>query len=277
MDDYVLQLTLVSFDAKLADALQRDIQSISFVGPSQAKALAGSNARLFHVTTNGPSNSPVTPSHIGQLSPGVFSGNTYRNESLGFSFQFPAGWALADKNTQEKIVQAGHELAYDNDPAAAREHSVAEQCSKRLLWASKYPEGTKTDEINPLIAIVAFDSDCLPGVVLPTSLNDTEAIRHVGTEMSRALSGTPFLGKGQNSLKAFMLQNRLMFDLSSTFKVEVPNRKEPWDVFTSIIFTEENSYWVMWIFEDGSQSGLDGLRNDIKIAFAPAAAKAVQR
>ncbi|MGO9519223.1 MAG: hypothetical protein ACLPND_19490, partial [Candidatus Korobacteraceae bacterium] len=142
-------------------------------------------------------------------------------------------------------------------------------CSKALLWATKFPEGTKTDEINPLIAIIAFDSDCLPGVALPTSLNDTVAIRRVGTQISRSLAGTPFFGKGQNSLKAFILQNRLMLDLSSEFKVEAPNRKEPTNVFTSIIFTESNSYWVLWMFEGGSQSALDGLRENVKIAFAP--------
>ena len=276
-DDYVLQFTLVSFDVKLADALQRDIESISFVGTAEAKAVAGSNARLFPATPGGASTSRVIPTHIAQLSPGVMSGNTYRNETLGFSFQFPERWVLADKGTQESVMKSGHQLAWGNDSAAAGEHSVAEQCSKILLWATKYPEGTKTDEINPLIAIVAFDSDCMQGVAFPTSLNDTEAIRRVGTQISSTLSGTPFIGKGQNSLRAFALQNRLMVDLSSAFKVEVPNRREPWDVVTSIILTEDNSYWVACMFMDGSQSGLDHLRSDIKILFASSDIHAEQK
>ena len=131
------------------------------------------------------------------------------------------------------------------------------------------PEGTKTEEVNPLIAIIAFDSACLPGVHLPKSTDDTDAIRQVATQISRSLSGSPFIGKGQNRVRAFALQNRLMLDLSSTFKVDMPSRKQPFDVFTSVIFTEDNGYWVMWMFMNGSQSGLDGLRKDIKIAFAP--------
>ena len=273
---YVLTFLITSFDGKLAGHLQRDVERIKFFDPSKAAEVAGAGSRSYPPPLGQPVASP-TPSHIAQLSPGVVSGNTYRNETLGFSFQFPAGWALADKDTQEKIIQAGHQLADDNDLAAAREHSVVDQCSKRLLWANKYPEGTKTDEINPLIVIIAFDADCLPGVALPSSPNDTGAIRQLGTQIARTLSGTPFVGKGQNSLRTFTVQNRLMLDLSSAFEVEVPNRKEPWHAFTSIIFTKENSYWVFWIFEDGSQSGLDGLRNEIKVAFVLPAANAQQK
>lgn len=233
------------------------------------KVLAGNNARIFPVKTESTSSTLVSPTHIAQLTPGVVSGNTYTNDTLGFSFQFPAGWIVADKATQDKVVEAGHEFAYGNDPAAAREHEVAKECGRILLSTTQYPEGTKTDEVNPLVAIMAFDSDCLPGVHVPSSTTDREAIRQLGVQMSRSLSGTPFIGKGQNTLRAFMLQNRLMLDLSSEFKADVPKSKQPLDIYTSVIFTEDNNYWVAWMFMQSSQSGLDELRKNIKIAFAP--------
>jgi len=61
----------------------------------------------------------------------------------------------------------------------------------------------------------------------------------------------------------------MMVDLSSGFKVNVPTGKQPIDVFSSVIFTEDSNYWVMWLFMNGSQSGLDDLRKNIRIAFAP--------
>ena len=76
----------------------------------------------------------------------------------------------------------------------------------------------------------------------------------MGVKIARSLSGTPFFGKGQNEFGAFVLQNRMMLDLSSGFKVNVPTSKQLLDVFTSVIFTEVNNYWVMWLFRNGTQS-----------------------
>jgi hypothetical protein len=268
MSGYTLQFMCVSFDGQLTKELRHSIESITFVDPAQAKVLAGRDARLFPAKTEGVTTPTISATHIGQLKLGVVSGNTYTNDTLGFSFQFPSGWVVADKATQDKVVEAGHRVMYGNDSAAAREHEIAQECSRILLSATQYPEGTKTDEVNPLIAIMAFDSACLPGVHLPNSTSDGDAIRQLGVNITRSLSGTPFIGKGQNTIRAFMLQDRIMLDLSSGFKVNVPTREQPLDVFTSIIFTENNDYWVMWLFMIGSQSELDELRKNIGIAFA---------
>ncbi len=267
LNGYTLQFMVVSFDGKLAKELRQSIESINFIDPTQAKVLAGSSARLFPAKAKGVPTPTISATHIAQLSLGVVTGNMYKNDALGFSFQFPSAWFVADKATQDKVVEAGHQFAYGNDPAAAREHGIAKECGRILLSASQYPEGTRSDDVNPLIAIMAFDSDCLPGVHLPNSTSDIDAIRQLGVQIGRSLSGTPFLGDGQNKIRAFVLQNRVMVDLSSQFKVNVPTRKQPLDVFSSIIFTEDSNYWVMWLFMNGSQSGLDDLRRNIRLAF----------
>jgi hypothetical protein len=277
MRGYTLEFMVVSFDGKLAKELRQSIESITFVDPSQAKSLAGSSARLFPAKVEDTPSLTVSPTHIAQLRLGVVSDNTYTNDTLGFSFQFPAGWVVADKVAQDKVVEAGHQFAYGNDPAAAREHEIAQECGRILLSATQYPEGTKTDGVNPLVAIMAFDSACLPGVHLPTSTSDGDAIRQLGTQIIKSLSGTRFIGKGQNRIRAFTLLNRMMLDVSSGFKVNLPGKKEPLDVFSSLIFTEENDYWVMWLFMSGSQSGLDDLRKSIRIAFAPSVGAAEQK
>jgi len=277
MNGYTLQFIVLAFDAKRGDELLRSIESISFFDPAQARALAGSNARPFLAKPQGMTTPLPTATHIGQLNPGVVSGNTFTNDTLGFSFQFPAGWVLADKTTQENVMKAGHQFAWGNDPDAAREHEAFERCGRILLWATKYPEGTKMEEINPLIAIVAFDSACFPGVSLPKSTEDSDGIRQVAIQISRSLSGTPFFGKGKNSVRAFMAEKRVFLDLSSAFQLEAPTRKQPVDVFTSIISTQANDYWAMWMFMNGSQSGLEELRGDIRIAFAPSVSSTGQK
>jgi hypothetical protein len=277
MTGYTLQFMVLAFDAKLGDELLRGIESISFFDPAQAKALAGGNARPIPATPEGTPAAPAAATHMGQLKLGTVSGNTFTNDTLGLSFQFPAGWVLADKTTQENVVKAGHQFMWGNEPAAAREHEASERCGRVLFWATKYPEGTKLNEINPLIAILAFDSACLPGVDLPKSTEDTEGIRQVALQILRSLSGTPFVGKGRNSVRAFTLQNRLLIDLSSAFTVEVPTRKQPFDVFTSMIITQADVYSVMWVFMNGSQSGLNQLGRDVRISFAPSVNSAEQK
>jgi hypothetical protein len=49
--------------------------------------------------------------HIGQLDPGVISGDVYSNQALGFSYQFPHGWSITDKATQQKAVERRHQDA----------------------------------------------------------------------------------------------------------------------------------------------------------------------
>jgi len=137
INGYTLQFIVLAFDAKLGDELLRSIESISFFDPTQAKALVGSNARPILAKPQGMTTPLPTATHIGQLSPGIVSGNTFTNDALGFSFQFPAGWSLADKTTQENVVNAGHQFAWGNDPDAARDHEAFERCSRIMLWATK--------------------------------------------------------------------------------------------------------------------------------------------
>lgn len=268
MSAYTLQFMVVSFDEKLAKELRHAIESITFVDPAQAKVLAGSNARLFPAKGESLPTPIISAAHIAELKPGVVSGNTYTNDTLGFSFWFPSGWVVADKATQDKVVEAGHQFLYGNDLAATREHEIAQQCGRILLSATQYPEGTKTDGVNPLVAIMAFDSACLPGVHLPNSTSDNDAIRKLGAQISKSLSGTPFIGKGQSTIRAYTIQNHMMLNLSSGFEVNLPARKQSVDVFSSIIFTEDNNYWVMWMFMNGAQSELDDLMKNIRISFA---------
>src|SRR5579872_1591188 len=112
LNGYTLQFMVVSFDGKLAKELRQSIESITFVDPTQAKVLAGSNARLFPAKAKGVPTPTISATHIAQLNLGVVTGNMYKNDALGFSFQFPSAWFVADKATQDKVVEAGHQFAY---------------------------------------------------------------------------------------------------------------------------------------------------------------------
>ena len=141
------------------------------------------------------------------------------------------------------------------------------QCGRVLLMSTKYPEGTKTEEYNPLVIVIAVDSACSPGAHFPSSIDDHDAIKEAAQQLVRSFAGTPFVSKGNNSVRAFVVQGHLMLDISGSFQVNPPGRNSPLDIYTSIDVTQLNGYWVGWGFVSGSQSGLQELKKT-KIAFA---------
>ena len=79
---------------------------------------------------------------------------------MGFTYELPAGWIVNEKAIQDRVIETGRQFVWGNDSTAAREHEVFERCSRVLLMVTKFPEGTKSDELNPLIAILAVDLAC---------------------------------------------------------------------------------------------------------------------
>jgi hypothetical protein len=133
--------------------------------------------------------------------------------------------------------------------------------------ATKYPEGTKTEGYNPLVTVIAVDSACSPGAHFPSSIDDHDAVKEAAQQLVHAFTGTPFVSKGKNSVRAFVVQGHVMLDVSGSFQVTPPGSNTPLDIFTSIDVTQLSGYWVGWGFVSGSQSGLQEMKNT-KIAFA---------
>ncbi len=266
INGYLLKFIIVSFDDKLSEVLQHCIEAAKFFDPAKAQEMAGPDSRPY--APRNP-NSVVLPSsnRIGQLSAGVVSDNAYKNDALGFTYEFPAGWVVSDKAIQDKTMEAGHQFAWGDSPSAAREHTAFQQCGRVLLMATKYPEGTRTEGYNPIIIVIAVDAACSPGAHFPSSIDDRDAIKEAAHQLVSAFAGTPFVSKRNNSVRALVVQGHVMLDISGAFQVNPPGSNTPLDIYTSIDVTQLNGYWVGWGFVSGSQSGLQELKNT-KIAFA---------
>jgi hypothetical protein len=266
---YLLQFNIESSDDKLTDKLQHSIEAITFFDPVKAKEMAGPGSVAYNPTVlrNGSGAAVPSSKRIGNLNPGVVKGNTYLNDELGIDYQFPDGWVVNDKATQDKVIEAGHQFAWGDNPSAAREHEAFQQCARVLLFTTKYPEGTKSEELNPLIVLMAVDPECSRGARFPTSIDERDAIKQIAQQMVHSFAGTPFMPKGKASVNAFTVQGHLMLEFSGDFTVNVPGRTAPQSIFTSFDVTEAKDYWVAWGFMSGSQAGLQELKNT-KIAFA---------
>jgi hypothetical protein len=268
LNGYVLQFEIESFDKKLTEQLQRCIDKITFFDPAKAEEVAGTASRPYNPAANVAQTSFVpSNSRVGQLDPGVFSGNTYTNDALGLRYQFPAEWIIENKATVDKKIEAGHQFAFGDDPAAAQEHEATWQCARVLLSVTKDASGTAVEEVNPTIEVIAIDSACFPGSHFPTSADDHNAILDTARQFSESLGGEVFSRESQSSTSGFVIQGHLFLSISGSMSATPMGRTVPVKNFVSLDVTQAGDYWVAWMFISGSQAGLSEIKNNTRIAF----------
>lgn len=196
--------------------------------------------------------------HVG---PGHVSGNTYSNDDLGFSYEFPAGWEVSDKATQQQTIEAGHQAAYGDDPEAAREHETAMKCLRILLWAKKPGQAKSQEALNPATIVLAFAPSCFPGVKFPTSSNDREGIKNAVEFLRGAFNDSPLISEGEQKVSTVTMQNHLFLDVSVSTQVESTR------VYASLLLTPVKDYWLVWMLKSNTDSDLRELKR-LKVKFA---------
>jgi hypothetical protein len=264
---YILEFMIISFDVKVADELQHSVEAVSFFDPAKAAEIAGSDSNPYHPGELRGSSGAVPPSssRIAQLNPGTISGDIYANEQLGLSYIFPEGWVVNDKAALDKTIEIGHQVAWGDDPSAAREHEQFLRCTRPLLFVTQHPPRTRSD-VDSLIFVLASDPACTPGIHFPTSIDDRDTIKQVAVQIIRSFSGTPFLPKGKPSVNAFEIQGRVMLDIYGSFEFKPAKANTQLKAWSALDLTESGGYWVLWFFLSGSEAGLQELR-ETKIKF----------
>jgi hypothetical protein len=259
---YILDVLLVSYDQKLTDELKHSIESLRFFDPARAQEVAGPNAHSY-LPAAARVRLASSQNRIATLDPGLASGRVYTNRYLGFSYQIPADWSTADESTQKQVEEVGHRYIFGNDPRTDKEHQAAERCNRMLLFATKYPESNRKqdDEFNPLIAILAADPNCFPTPVkFPTTIHDEETIQNLGRAVVQSFRGTPFIGTGITKLRALDVGGHIFIEVPTTAAIPLPDSKLRRKVFMSMVITTLKDYWVFWMFESDSPSGLEQLK-----------------
>jgi hypothetical protein len=249
---YVLEFVVISFDAKLTGQLEHSIESVSFFDPTKAAEMAGMGSRLYDPSGH----------HIAMLKKGVVWANTYTNDDLGFTYQFPSGWSVADDATKEKVIEAGHQAAWGDSPSAAQEHAAIERCARYLLMVNRYPSGTTTESLNPFVALMVLDPACFPpDVRFPSSSDDRQQAMVWIKAAFGHITDVPFFGKAQTSVTLSSVEDHVWIDVSSSAEVNVSDSGPPLSVFTEFDVTEVRDYWAAWIFMGGSQTELGQLKH----------------
>ncbi len=195
---YLLFITTFTYDAKVLDQFERNIQALTFFDPTKAQELAGPDGQLYE----GPSLQPTaaTPG-VGQQGtnadtemPGrqpaaglsatplaAANPRQFYDKNLALHFNYPIEMRTLDFSAE---MESGHQNIYgvsgENDP----EHQKAKRCVRPLLdaelpedkapqraanldgiWvddSKEYRESRKPEPIYAKILVTEFLRECLP-------------------------------------------------------------------------------------------------------------------
>lgn len=217
---------------------------------------------------------PSEANRIAGLSDGTISGNTYHNAELGFRYQFPDGWIVNDKATRERAIADGDQFVWGEDLLTKREPRAARQCTKDLLFVTRYPEGMRTNGLNPMGFLIAADPKCVPGVVFPSTVKDQEAIQRITSQLGIYFKTSTITSRSPTRIRAFDNGGRVMLEASQSFSIVThqPGRDTLQNIRSAILLMQAGEYWVMWMFASDDDVQLAKLRAS-KIFFDPGQAQ----
>jgi hypothetical protein len=260
INGYTLQFEVTSFNPEITIEVERDVEQLTFFDPSKAKEVAGADSKPYL-----PGASQFSASRIGQVSAGSVSENEYRNQELGFRYEFPQGWVLMSKANDESMAAAGHKFYWGNSPTTQGEHEAASECTRNLLLVTRHLESSKT-QFNSMALLVVADPKCAAGSRFPKTVDDHEAVQQVAKQIVEYFRIVPTATAGGPArVRAFNNAGRVMIEISQSFTMDAPASPQP-DILSSISLIQDGDYWVLWMFAAGSKGELDELRRS-KIFF----------
>lgn len=154
--DLTVHVTQMQWNAQVDDAQFAMPTLESLQPPAQAPAPAPAAAKEIPVQFGAGSGSMRPDS-------GGVSGNAYRNDYFGFTYQFPAGWSAAPAATTEHLMSVGKEIMSGGSESKKAMMSVAEQRTYPLATITELPYGTPGKR-NQIIQLVAEDISFAPGI-----------------------------------------------------------------------------------------------------------------
>jgi hypothetical protein len=212
--------------------------------------------------SSSPRSDNVGSGGIAQLEDGTISGDMYHNAELGFRYEFPHGWVVNDKATQEKAIAAGHQFVWGDDTSAKREHKATRQCMKSLLFVTRYPQEMRSIGFNPQVFLIAADPKCAPGVNFPSTVKDREAIQRIASQLGIYFKTPAIMSKNPARIRAFENDGRVMLEISQSFisSTHELGTSTIRDFSSSALLMQARDYWIMWMFMADGEIQLDQLR-----------------
>jgi hypothetical protein len=190
---------------------------------------------------------------LADVSNGEVSKNTYHNQQLSFSYQFPAGWVVG------KATVAEHMFGWKDEPTGK---ASTGKCSKDLLFATQHPEGMRPDGFVPMVSLFLVDPGCLPGVMFPKSVGDREAVEQVVNSVEARLQ-TPTSAKATlPRVRPVEYAGRTILQISQSMIARIQNTttttNETLQLTISIVPVKE--FWAIWLMVTANDAEMSRLK-----------------
>lgn len=185
------------------------------------------------------------PQRLSQMDPGKISENTYRNDALGFSYDFPSVWNVVDQAAQEKLMDAASKDFYRPGDPPPDEHEARALCIRVLLWTTKYPEPVA--DVNPLAVVLAILPDCYPGLTVPVKDFEGQYVREAIEALSAVFTGSSLLGDDDQKIRNFVRHDRDFVQVSTVRTTDIMTDKPKKPIHSAVILTQVKGYWLAWL------------------------------
>jgi hypothetical protein len=212
----------------------------------------------------------VGDKHLALMDPGRVSGNKYRNDALGFSYEFPAGWHVLDQVAQEKLMNAASRDFYprrassrSGDPSPDEREARA-LCIRVLLWTTKHPQ-TVTDvhplaSVNPLAIVLAIVPDCYPGLTVPVKGSEGKYVREDIEGLDMVFTGSSLMGDDDQKIRNFTQHDRSFVQVSTIRTTYIQADAAEKTIRSEFILTQVKGYWLAWLLLSDNPSELQQLQ-----------------
>ena len=208
---------------------------------------------------------------MAQLKDGSVSGNVYRNEDLGFQYEFPRGWNISDKKIQLQEISWGNQFVWGDD-LSPKQELESKRCAKTLLFVSKYPEQMHVNYFNPFALLIAADPRCVAGTSFPSSVKDRDSVQRIASHLDVYFKTTSIRPLEPSRIKPFDWGGHIVFETACRFRVTTHGAATTTtqEILTSTLVMSAGKYWVMCMFVGGDDEQLNKLKST-KIFFIPTA------
>jgi hypothetical protein len=183
LDGYVLRVYLAGRDDKLVAQLQAAFVGAKWFDPSQAREVAGSDAKPYegpamssHRLATLKSDSPAS-----HLDPGTIANDQYVNRELGLAYHLPHGWILGTQPAVQREVERIRQQEGDAPWIGRAEAELVKACNRVLFSAWKEPpaaNGRVSYDGFGEITLSAMAMPCFPDMHFPSSVADTAQVQN---------------------------------------------------------------------------------------------------
>lgn len=216
-----------------------------------------------------PAPSTTQPAAIAQVSSGTVSVNVYRNPDLGLRYEFPKGWVVNDEKTQRVTIADQTQFVWTQDISPRRSSKKGRQCTKALLFVTKYPAAMKTNDFNPFVFVIAADPQCITGPSSPRDIKDQETIERIAAQLGVYFETVSIkeLKHPPAEVHAFENSGRVIIERDARYLVTYVTSDIPYaEVSTITKAIPCGKYWTIFMFGGADDAQLAWLKAT-KITF----------